>query len=240
MRNTDADWEIIAQRAAYYGVLAHPKFLEPSAETLAEFFASGEADIAAILATIRGQLGPFNPRSGLDFGCGPGRQLIPIARETGSAYGLDISQRMLELARQNIATAGVNAIVGKDFPDRRFDWVNSSIVLQHIPPRRGYEILRRLWAAVADGGVLTVHLTIYHDRGATGEVARDLVRYRYDGEHVVAYEDTGEAEVGGMSMYDYDLSRVFAVFDFPHDQRVYIVKTIHGANHGVIIYSRKG
>lgn len=239
MRNTDRDWQAIAGTVPYYGVLVHEKFRNPTAETLAEFFATGENDIKAILATIRSKFGAFTPKSGLDFGCGPGRQLIPIARETGDAYGVDVTERMLELARHHIADAGVNAVVGSDFPDRTFDWVNSSIVMQHIPPRRGYEILRRLWRILKPDGVISVHLTIYHDSGGTAELARDLARYRYDGEQVINYIEAGEAAIGSMSMYDYDLSRVFSVLDFPDRQAIYLVKTIHGASHGVILYARK-
>jgi len=239
MRNTDRDWETIAEKAPYYGVLVHEKFRNPTAAALDEFFATGENDIQTILATVRAQLGPFNPRSALDFGCGPGRQLIPIARETGEAHGVDISDRMLELARRHIAATGVNAVVGKDFPDRQFDWVNSSIVMQHIPPRRGYKIFRRLWQALSINGVISIHFTIYHDSGATEELIRDLLRYSYDGERATNYTDTSAGAVGSMSMYDYDLSRVFSVFDFPHGQPLYLIKTIHGSSHGVMLYARK-
>jgi len=239
MRNTDRDWETIAERAPYYGVLAHEKFRNPTADALAEFFSVGENDIKRILATIRSQFGEFSPKSALDFGCGPGRQLIPIARETGDAYGLDISDRMLQLARNHIGASGVNAKVGKEFPDRKFDWVNSSIVLQHIPPRRGYKLLRKLWQTLRTNGIISIQITIYHDSGHTGELIRDLARFSYDGEKVINYGDSDEAALGSMSMYDYDLSRVLTVFDLPSGQPMYLVKTIHGGNHGVEFYARK-
>lgn len=237
MRNTDQDWQQIAEQAPYYGVLAHEKFRNPTEETLAEFFATGERDIELLLATIRTHFGDFNPKSGLDFGCGPGRQLIPIARETGDACGVDISDRMLELASHHIAAAGVNATVGTDLPDRLFDWVNSSIVMQHIPPRRGYELLPRLWEAVSPGGVMSIHLTIYHE-GFDAELMEDLGRYRYDGEEVVSYVDA-TATAGAMSMYDYDLSRAFAVCGFPDGQPLYLLNTVHGSSHGVLLFARK-
>lgn len=238
MRNTDKDWELIAETAPYFGVLVHQKFLNPTSEALAEFFATGENDITSILATIRTHLGAFNPKSALDFGCGPGRQLIPIARETGDAYGIDVSDRMLQLARRHIAAAGVNAVVGKSIPAREFDWVNSSIVMQHIPPRRGYDILRRLWQALSVNGVISIQFTIYHDNRNIAQLTRDVVRYRYDGEQVINYVNTEEA-AGSMSMYDYDMNRVIAVFDISNGQPIHLVKTIHGGNHGVTLYTRK-
>jgi FkbM family methyltransferase len=237
MRNTDQDWQQIAEQAPYYGVLTHEKFRDPTEETLTEFFATGERDIKLMLATIRAHFGDFNPKSGLDFGCGPGRQLIPIARETGDAYGVDISDRMLELARHHITTAGVNAAVGTGLPDRLFDWVNSSIVMQHIPPRRGYELLPRLWQTVSPDGVMSIHLTTYHV-GFDAELMRDLERYRYDGEEVVSY-GYATAAAGTMSMYDYDLSRVLAACDFPDGQPLYLLNTVHGTSHGVLLFARK-
>lgn len=237
MRDTDRDWQQIAEQAPYYGVLTHEKFRDPTEETLTEFFATGERDIKLMLATIRAQFGDFNPKSGLDFGCGPGRQLISIARETGDAYGVDISDRMLELARHHITTAGVNAAVGTVLPDRLFDWVNSSIVMQHIPPRRGYELLPRLWQTVSPDGVMSIHLTIYHE-GFDAELMRDLERYRYDGEEIVSYGDA-IAAAGTMSMYDYDLSRVLAACDFPDGQPLYLLHAVHGTSHGVLLLARK-
>jgi len=239
MRNTDRDWELIAERTPYYGVLTDNKFLSPTAEALSDFFATGEADIKRLLHSIRTHFGEFAPKSALDFGCGPGRQLIPIARETGDAYGVDVSDRMLQLARHHIAAAGVAAVVGKEFPDRKFDWVNSSIVIQHIPPRRGYDILYQLWQALEVNGVMTVQLTIYHDTRNTGDLIRDLARFSYDGEQVINYADAAETAIGGMSMYDYDLSRVLSMFDLPDGMPIYLVKTIHGGNHGVALYIRK-
>jgi len=239
MRDTDKDWQTIAERTPYYGVLTDDKFLNPSPQALADFFETGENDIRRILDTIRGQFGAFTPTSALDFGCGPGRQLIPIAKETGDAYGVDVSDRMLELARRHIAAAGVNAVVGTDFPERKFNWVNSSIVIQHIPPRRGYRILRRLWQALDIHGVMSVHVTLFHDTRNTGELIRDLAQFSYDGEQVVNYTESDKGEVGGMSMYDYDLSRVISMFDLPDGQPIYLVKTIHGGNHGVTLYTRK-
>ncbi len=45
MRDTDRDWQTIALNVPYYGVLVHDKFLNPTAEALAEFFTTGANDI---------------------------------------------------------------------------------------------------------------------------------------------------------------------------------------------------
>ncbi len=126
---------------------------------------------------------------------------------------------MLELARHHIGLAGVNAQVGKDFPDKTFDWVNSSIVMQHIPPRRGYEILRKLWNILNPDGVICVHITIYHDGDDTEELITRFVAVQLRRRAGIQLYRHDETSVGSMSMYDYDLSRVFSVLNVSDGQR---------------------
>ena len=95
-RDTDRDWEQIGRTKPYHGVLANPQFLNPGPEDLRDFFTSGERDIRRVLASLRKAFGPFEPKSALDFGCGVGRLLIPLARECGHAFGVDVSEPMLD------------------------------------------------------------------------------------------------------------------------------------------------
>ena len=50
-----------------------------------------------------------NPRSVLDVGCGTGGHLIPFGKRGLSAKGIDLSAPMLEIAKQTIASAGVES-----------------------------------------------------------------------------------------------------------------------------------
>ncbi len=243
MRDTDADWQHYGDTNPYFGVLTDPRFLDPDEDALQAFFGGGETEIAHLHAVIERHLGSFAPRSALDFGCGVGRLAIPLARLSGNALGIDISDGMLSLAQKHAAQVAAPLRLGKDIPaDEQFDWVNSIIVLQHIPPRRGYGIIGRLWRAVSAGGVLSLQITIYKDARHTPEVVRDLRVFRNDGEILVDYSedhrsDTGDA--GVMTMYDYDLSRVFAILNLPDSTGVYLESTDHGGCHGFRIYVRK-
>lgn len=239
MRNTDDDWRSIADSHPYYGVLSNERFLAPQADDLVEFFASGEQDVAHVRNIIERQFGAFGPKSVLDFGCGVGRLTIPLAKFAGSVTGVDIAEGMLTLARQHAAEASLSIEFVTDIPsDRQFDWVNTYIVLQHIPPARGYGIIARLWAAVARGGMLSYHVTVYKDQRHTYELQRDLTAFRYDGETLVRYPDH-QADVAGMSMYDYDLSRVFHALDLADGDPVFMEATDHGGCHGFRIYVQK-
>jgi len=80
-------------------------------------------------------------RRALEIGCGPGRLMLPLSRHFGEIHGVDVSDAMVQLARErlrSIPQARVHATSGADlllFPDEFFDFVYSYAVFQHIPSR---------------------------------------------------------------------------------------------------------
>jgi len=155
---TDSDqaWEELARTRPYSAVLQH--------ESRAEFFASGEEHVSRVLQIVRKHIDPdYEPSSALDFGCGVGRILIPLARICDEAVGVDVSDAMLSEARRNCAARGLSNVdlvsTLEDLTDdRRFDLVHTYIVLQHVPRKRGMMILSRLVDAVKAGGVGVLHV----------------------------------------------------------------------------------
>ncbi|WHO40446.1 class I SAM-dependent methyltransferase [Sphingobium sp. AP49] len=239
MRDTDKDWNNIAASRPYYGVVTLEKFLSPDEEALDEFFRTGEEYVSQEYQYITKIYPDFTPSSALDFGCGVGRLAIPLARLTGNGCGIDIADNMLTLASEHARRAGVNLSLRKDVPiDLQFDWVNSFIVLQHIPPERGYEIIQDLWNCVAPDGMLAIQLTIYKDAVMAASMLNELGIFSYDGNRIVTHR-TPNVEEGHISMYDYDLARVFAIFDLEYGHQVFMRKTNHGGCHGFHIYVRK-
>jgi SAM-dependent methyltransferase len=239
MQDTDDDWRKIAESTPYFGVLADKRFLSPTENDLLEFFRSGVTDINHVLGTIRSRFGTFTPRSALDFGCGVGRTLIPISECVEQAIGVDVAEGMRRLAKYHVAQRGVRATVLDEIPDdRTFDWVHSWIVFQHIPPTRGYLLLKRIWNQVNLNGFLTLQITIFRDRNHVSEIVRDLASFSYDGERVLKYTD-GDSTPGAMSMYDYDLSRVISLLELKDGQEVLLEHTNHGGCHGVRMYVQK-
>lgn len=78
----------------------------------------------------------------LDVGCGTGSLELALkasAGPTGSVHGVDASQEMIDVARRNVAKAGVdvNVQVGLaealPFPDGTFDLVVSQLAIHHLP-----------------------------------------------------------------------------------------------------------
>ena len=221
----------------YFGVFTHERYKNPSRDDLKEFFASGEIDIAHFVATCRRVFGAFEPKSALEFGCGVGRLLIPLAKLTGHATGVDVADGMLSLARSYADDAGASVILAKTIPaDEKFDLVLSHITLQHIPPGRGYSLIAQLWGAVAPGGLIVLHVTAFRTRFNDLLIGSSLLNY--DGTRAESYEETGD-ETPRILMYDYELSRVFACMPMADGCPLYLEKTDHGGHHGFKIYARK-
>jgi 2-polyprenyl-3-methyl-5-hydroxy-6-metoxy-1,4-benzoquinol methylase len=100
--DSDQDWERLARTDPYFAVLTEPQYCgKPSEIERAEFFRTGEAHVAEVLSIIRSRLHPtFAPARALDFGCGVGRVLIPLAARCREVTGVDVSPAMLEGAAE--------------------------------------------------------------------------------------------------------------------------------------------
>jgi ubiquinone/menaquinone biosynthesis C-methylase UbiE len=123
-----------------------------------EFFGPIAAGLVAALA----------PRPGdraLDVGCGRGAALVPLAEAVGpdgSVMGIDISPRMVALARDAVASAGTGGPIevrvgdasAPDLPERSVDVVASSLVLFFLPDPL---VALRAWRELlVDGGRIGV------------------------------------------------------------------------------------
>jgi trans-aconitate methyltransferase len=144
MEDTDKHWRLWGELDPYRGV-CYPEGLA------AEFWESGESYITRLLDAI----GPIARSSALDFGCGVGRILRPLSMQFEHITGVDISPAMLEHARSNVPGA---ELLGRIPITGQFDLVHSCLVLQHIPVKRGLEIIKQLRACVAAGGVLALQV----------------------------------------------------------------------------------
>lgn len=158
----DEEWERVGQTEPYYGVLESDelKGRRPPEENLAEFFSSGERDVEVLLMKIRSTVHPdFAPNVALDYGCGVGRVLIPLARQCKKVVGVDISDSMMAEAKQNCGRFNVtNAefVKADDVLSRvqgTVDFVHTHEVLQHIPVKRGMVVIESLVDHLESGGV---------------------------------------------------------------------------------------
>jgi len=142
---TPADLEAISERTVTHYDLA------------AESFWAGTHDhdvsqnIAALLDHIEGQ----PPFSILDFGCGPGRDLLTFQRLGHRPVGLDGSARFVEMARELTGCEVLHQdFLSLDVPAARFDGIFANASLFHVPRQELPRVLRELRAALVPRGVL--------------------------------------------------------------------------------------
>ncbi len=121
-----------------------------------------------MLETIHRRLdAAFRPRRVLDFGCGVGRVLIPLAQHAEAAVGVDVSVAMMEEAAHNCEERDVRNVTfirsddGLSRIEGSFDLIHSSIVFQHIAQHRVEVIVRNLLGRLEPGGVGVLQFTTW-------------------------------------------------------------------------------
>jgi SAM-dependent methyltransferase len=162
LRRHRQDWEDLASLDPYWSVLTEPGKRYGGWDR-DEFLRSGEAEIDRLMVAAR-ELGlPRAREAALDLGCGLGRLTRALARHFGQVWGVDISARMVEQARElhrDVSNCTFQTTEGAlAFPDRRFDLIYSVLVLQHQPTRAAIgDMIRDLVRTLRPGGLLCFQL----------------------------------------------------------------------------------
>lgn len=124
-----------------------------------EFFASGEKQIDSTLKFLADKNIPINFGCALDFGCGVGRLSQALARQFAEVHGVDIAPSMIDQARQfNRYPGKVHYHINgssdlKIFPDQKFDFIYTFIVLQHIQGNFVLQYIREFVRTLRPHGV---------------------------------------------------------------------------------------
>lgn len=242
-RDTDADWREIGRSQPFWGVLTRPEFRPENinANSLADFYATGVAFIASVAAEFERIAGvPFHADKALDFGCGTGRLTEAMAAYADEITGYDISPGMLQEARKHGAG---KAVYTEQLPEGPFNWINSFIVFQHIPPERGFALLEQLLERLAPSGFVSLHFTIYRDAIHSPKVESKPKNVGWRGRlrrlRPLLRPLLPAPPPGTVLMYDYDLNRLCEALHRFGLERIYLVHTDHGGHHGVQIFGRR-
>jgi SAM-dependent methyltransferase len=129
------DWEDLATSDPLWAVSGKRR------TTVEDFLGTGETEVDAVLRESD-RLGlPARHERALDFGCGFGRITRELAKRFEWCDAVDISEGMLQRARELSREAPNCSFILNDqpglelFPAEHFDFVYSSFVLQHMPSR---------------------------------------------------------------------------------------------------------
>ncbi len=112
-------------------------------------------DVSQNIESLLGEISGPGPHRILDFGCGPGRDLIAFRERGHHPSGLDGSLAFVEMARER---AGVEVFqqnfLALDLPHGEFDGVFANASLFHVPCSELPRVLRELRDCLRPGGVL--------------------------------------------------------------------------------------
>ena len=173
------NWDDAARRDAMWIILTVPG-TEGGRWDPERFFASGEQEIEAVLAHLERRGIEVGRGRALDFGCGIGRLTQALAERFRRCDGVDIAPAMIEQARErnqhgercryHVNDAGDLRL----FEEGSFDFVYSSIVLQHIEPELAKGYIAEFVRALSPGGVTVFQAP--SERRRPGEADGDASR----------------------------------------------------------------
>lgn len=244
-RDTDADWNRLGAEDPFWAVITDERFRAGKMDsgTRDAFYQTGFGDIEHFHSVLRQHFNaPDHFEACLDFGAGVGRLLVPLAKRSTRAVGIDIAESMRAMCQKHLIELGVSTVSLVATPKEAatlglFDWVNSYIVLQHIPPSRGIALIGDLLAMVKPGGFLSLQITTHRDahllsQDTAGPLRKLLRRFR---DSLFPRHDVGQ-----ITMFDYDLDQVLALIRKAGFQNHHLEPTNHGGHHGFMIYAQKG
>jgi SAM-dependent methyltransferase len=164
-------WDSHAQSDPLWAILSDPA-RKGRRWDLERFFQSGVDEVFLILHQLRSRGINVQRRRALDFGCGVGRLSQALAAHFARIDGVDLSSAMIELARSLNSNGERNVYHANDQPDLHlfadgtFDFIVSSIVLQHIEPSIALGYLAELCRVLAPAGALVFQVPA-HQREAS-------------------------------------------------------------------------
>ena len=144
-----------------------------------EFFTTGVGELGDVLTYLE-SIG-VRPKRGraLEFGCGVGRITQALCEYFPHCTGIDIAPSMIELARRyNRFGDKCEYVVNhtddlRIFPDDRFDFVYSRLVLQHMLPEYAKKYIAEFFRVLAPGGIAVFQLPA---EMKAPEIAGDIIR----------------------------------------------------------------
>jgi SAM-dependent methyltransferase len=159
LKDVQRSWNELAQKDAMWAVLTGPVGSERAWDPEA-FFRTGVEEIAFILDRVRAAGVEPAPGRALDFGCGVGRLTQALCGHFAEADGVDIAEAMIERARtlNRIGDRCRYHLNERDdlglFSTASFDFVYSSITLQHMPAEFSRRYIAEFFRVARPGGVV--------------------------------------------------------------------------------------
>jgi ubiquinone/menaquinone biosynthesis C-methylase UbiE len=132
-----SNWNALAEFDPLWTVLSDPEKKFGKWDP-AEFFGTGKREAERVLAMCESKGINITHGKLLDFGCGVGRMTRAFSASFASCLGIDVSEKMIGLARKFNSERPNCEFVASDsavlpFADNSFEFVFTVLVLQHLP-----------------------------------------------------------------------------------------------------------
>jgi SAM-dependent methyltransferase len=134
-----SNWNTLAELDPLWTILSDPekKFGKWDPQ---DFFSTGAQEAERVLSMCKANSINVSYGRFLDFGCGVGRMTRGFAAYFSSCVGIDVSEKMVSLAKEFDTQMPRCEFMTSDsqvlpFADKTFDFVFTVLVLQHLPKK---------------------------------------------------------------------------------------------------------
>jgi len=130
------------------------------------FLRTGQTEIDRVFTWLGEQgLTDINYGRALDFGCGAGRLTQALAKRFDRCIGVDVAASMLEAAYRLSPPQNCEFVLNERtdlelFPSESFDFIYSSIVLQHIPHPFAIGYIAEFCRLLVPNGLLVFQIAV--------------------------------------------------------------------------------
>ena len=247
MDKNESVWEYFGENDPYFGVLSTDEMRDDVfvAESRRKFFESGREHVERLWAEMQANFGSSPaPRRALDFGCGVGRVAIPMAAHCANVVGVDISPGMVEEARRNAGTFGIENASFEKSHDKffrtagEFDLIHSFVVFQHIYPAKGMRIFGEVIDSLSENGIGIIQFPYASSTATPAQKMRYRLYRDVPGVYALRNLAVRDRKEPLIPMYPYNLNEVMLLLQKKGCHRCFIKFSDHGYE-GVVLFFQK-
>ena len=177
--NLQRHWNQLGSRDPMWAILTNPDKLNGRWDR-ADFFATGRDLVTEVLQQVAALNVSLDRGRALDFGCGIGRLTQALAQHFETTVGVDIAPSLIRQAiEHNLVPQRCHYVLNNRddlsvFGDREFDFVFSTIVLQHMHPKYAARYIAEFVRVLRPGGLAVFQIPDQPARTLTGVALRAL------------------------------------------------------------------
>lgn len=164
-RELRENWQSLGTDDPLWAILSDPR-AKGGKWSVDEFLRTGQMEIERVFSWLGEQgLKTIDQGRALDFGCGAGRLTQALAKRFERCTGVDVAASMLEAARRLDPPQNCVFVLNERsdlsvFSDQSFDFIYSSIVLQHIPHPFAIGYIAEFCRLLAPNGLLVFQVAV--------------------------------------------------------------------------------